>query len=457
MPTEAEILFIRGLELAKDGNHSEAESLFRLSLTKNKNPSIIQNLVTSLNAQKKYDEITSLLSSKKLQKWINPATRLAQIKSLNYLGSNSTALLLTQNELKKTPNNIQFLNAHAVILKSLGEYERSEKTFNKILCLDDSDSEVRTNFSYLLLGMGKYAQAWELMESRPNIQGQLTWLPSGASALPVWDGKNNSNKNIIVHWEQGFGDTLQFMRFIPLLKENFETVHFLVQDKLSTLAANSLDGIKVIKHSQYNHQDHEAFLRLPIMSLPHRLHANTNELLKARSPYLKVCPDIIRHYRTITNHLTGPKVGLVANGSTSNEKNHLRSIRNADIHTLTKDASINWISLNPNEDRNTEIEYSSPELIRILNNGADFQDTAGLAANLDLVISVDTASVHLCGGLNVKTYLLNRKESEWRWGYPPHTKSPWYDSITIIQQNRIKDWKTPLRSLREVMQTYRQY
>jgi hypothetical protein len=176
-------------------------------------------------------------------------------------------------------------------------------------------------------------------------------------------------------------------------------------------------------------------LHCPMMSLPYLSETKNRESIPREVPYLVVPEDIRNRWGTRLSGVSGVKVGLTWAGSKTLRVDAKRSIDPRELARLTEIDGIQLISLQK------EKEGVKPGILDWMDEADDFMDTAGLIENLDLIISVDTAVAHLSGALGKPTWLLNRFQSEWRWGIG-RKESDWYPSMRIFSQQQDSDWRS---------------
>ncbi len=257
-----------------------------------------------------------------------------------------------------------------------------------------------------------------------------------------WDGK--PTKHLLISQEQGYGDIIQFMRYVPLAAERCERLTIDLPLSLHSLAKISFDhksNIEVVDGIDNIEFDHYCLL----LSLPYLLGSN-----EAPIPYL-----FTSIYRNNDIRIRKDlKIGLVWSGGSQLKEDSYRSIPFDFIRQLVKDVDgINFFSLqlplNDNLD-GLPIIFSIPEprYIGRRDKVQDWNDTAAVIDALDLVISVDTAVAHLAGALGKPVWLLNRYNTDWRWGLKDST-TPWYPTMRIFRQPKMNDWKSVIENVKD--------
>lgn len=304
----------------------------------------------------------------------------------------------------------------------------------------------RTNDALCRLLMGDYAAAWPLYESRwqlPNVAHLARTFEQ-----PQWSGTEPlAGKTILLHAEQGFGDTLQFCRYAPLVAQRGARVVLEVQPQLASLFSG-MDGIdQVVARGDAL----PAFdVHCPLLSLPLAF-GTTLESIPAQVPYLRAPADRVSAWRQRLGPKTKPRVGVVWAGSRSID-NDQRSLR-LDDFARACDADVEFLGLQKEVRPTDAKELARHPHIRNLELG-DFADTAGVLENLDVVLTVDTAAAHLAGALGRPVWILLPFAPTWRW-LLGRDDSPWYPTARLFRQPEPGDWKEPLARARAALRELR--
>jgi hypothetical protein len=258
---------------------------------------------------------------------------------------------------------------------------------------------------------------------------------------PSWQGEALSGKRVLVWTEQGMGDSIMMIRYLPMLKERGAEMVTVFCDPALKRLIESVSGVDRVVCDPMSDLEMTLDLHCPIMSLPFLLHT-TRESVPHDIPYLVVPEDIRNQWRTRLSGVSGFKVGLVWAGGGTLRDDAKRSIAPEKLAPLTKVDGVQVISL---QKEKVGTQLGIPDW---MDDCDDFMDTAGLIENLDLVISVDTAVAHLSGALGKPTWLLNRFQSEWRWGIA-REQSDWYPSMRIFSQHQDSDWRAVINVVAE--------
>lgn len=306
-------------------------------------------------------------------------------------------------------------------------FQDALRHFKQALAIDGDHAGARNNRARTNLLLGQYTHGWRDLEWRWRDNGQ-TMPFKGAP----WLGESSlQGKTLLVHAEQGLGDTLQFSRYVPALAKQADKVIFRVQAPLLGLLQANLPGITVISDDDEAPAfDHHT----PLLSLPLALSRQGAEPWPLTQA-LQADPARTQAWA----ERLGPKgrrarIGLAWSGSADN---HIPF----DVFSQLLDVPADFISLQ------TDVREDLPATLQV--TGADlkdFTDSAALAANLDLVITVDTTAAHLAGSLGLPTWLLLPTVPDWRWQLT-RSDTPWYPSMTLYRRG--KDWNELLHQLQE--------
>jgi tetratricopeptide (TPR) repeat protein len=330
-----------------------------------------------------------------------------------------------------------------ILLYQSKRMPEAEAAFRRALELKPGFVEAQWNLSLLLLMQGRYAEAWPYYESRydPSFIEAYTRIPN--FLFPQWQGENLSGKSLILYPEQGFGDMIQFSRFIPVLKNLGVTYLTLVCDPALKTLFETIEGVDAVITDCAVIEPHDYWSFLLSVSL-HL--GNTLDNIPAKLPYLHALPERLAYWHDKLP-LKGLKVGLVWQGNPENKNDIHRSIPQFSILApLWSVPEITFIGLQIERKQN-RVEQSSgvQPIIQLGSELRDFADTAAIVAQLDLVICVDTAIVHLAGSLGKPCWLLLPVSgSDWRW-LIDRNDSPWYPEVLrIFRQVNLNQWEKPI-------------
>ena len=359
------------------------------------------------------------------------------------------AVRLYRQVLARNPLHAGALSSLGNSLRALGHMPESLAAHDRAVAAAPGNAEFLFNRSTSYLMAGDYARGWDAYEWRwQNPAGRIRDL--GA----LWQGEDIAGRTILLHAEQGLGDTLQFVRYVPLVAARGARVVLEVQPALVRLF-QAMPGVhRVIARGEalppYDRH-------CPLLSLP-RVFATRLETIPCHLPYLQAEADAIVAWGTKLPDDQGVRVGIVWAGSPhlNDAAAHLfdlrRSISLAELAPLGDIAGVHLVSLQ--KDRPDGPSWTPPgmNVIDLMPGVADFADTAALASNLDLVISVDTSVAHLAAGLGLPVWLLARYNGCWRW-MQDRLDSPWYPGMRIFRQEHPMDWSGVIQRVRIDLET----
>ena len=317
----------------------------------------------------------------------------------------------------------------------------AEACFRQALRLNPRSGSAKYNLSMLILLRGDYKEGLELYESRFDaLRGDIGCTPEIEKLLQDdrrWHGEILSGQRLMIWTEQGFGDSLMMLRYLPLLKGRGAGAVSVQCERALERVVRSVSGLDPGVSCSESVSADEFDLHCPIMSLPF-LFDTTLDSIPDRVPYLAIPDELGEAWKARLSSITKMKVGLAWAGSKILRDDAKRNIPLSLFEAVIRCGSAQVISLQKGEGAEQVREWGG-EIEDWMDDCHDFMDTAALVDNLDLVISVDSAMVHLAGALGKPVWLLNRYGSEWRWGLESE-RSPWYPSMRIFGQRKGEGW-----------------
>lgn len=341
------------------------------------------------------------------------------------------AALALLPDLASTHNNL------GRALRDQGKLAEAEACFRAGMACDPADAVPAYNLALLLLTQGREAEGQALYERR----WEMPDVPPHGRDGPQWDGRADPNLTLLIHAEQGFGDTLQCLRFIRAAAARVGRVLLDVQPALAPLA-RLIPGVATPGAVQVTARGEPVAAydaQIPTMSLPLALGGGE---IGQTPPYLSVDPDLIDSWRARLPRLAPGRrrIGLVWAGNQSNREGAHRSLTLSELAPLAALANIDWVSL--------QVGFRSAELaagpfvegtLDLSQSLEDFADTAACLMNLDGVVTIDTAVAHLAGALNRPGWVLLPFAADWRWGLG-ETRSTRYPSLRLFSQSVSGEW-----------------
>lgn len=295
--------------------------------------------------------------------------------------------------------------------------------------------DIRSNLSKALLTLGQFEEGWREQESRWHLPSN----PSGRPPADVWTGANPEGQTILLHTEQGFGDTIHFIRYASLLSAQGARVIVECQPELQPLLqqSNYIDQVILRGQSPRLFNLHAMLLSLPA------IYNTTFETIPATVPYLHAPPDLHQHWKTRLSADSNFKVGLVWAGNPKQKNDRNRSTQLAQFAPLAAIPNISIYALQKGPAAE-QLKSAPLKIIDCAPDLPDFAHTAALIENLDLVISVDTAVAHLAGALAKPVWTLLTFAADWRW-LKERDDSPWYPTMRLFRQRTRGDWAEVIR------------
>jgi len=374
------------------------------------------------------------------------AVLFANLALLEYEANNYTK---TQEYLDKAfeidPKNPEALHTQAMLLSSIGQHEESYQYDVQALSVKPNYPQARLGLALSALTLGNLEEGFAGYEHRwaGSDKSETNILPTIKRSQ--WLGQTvYPSSTLTVLPEQGFGDMIQFARFIPLLKKKFHTINWMMPIELERLIAHSFSDDNVKVSSNMDSLDIRTIdYEIPLMSLGLALKVNLENLVSS-DKYLQVPKEGIEYFSNKLKNIQGLKVGIAYGGKPTLSKDELRSIKPSLLSVLNI-SNVTFVNLQKFENKKAVLPPLD-NFVDLIDECMDFMDTAALIENLDLVISVDTSIVHLAGALGKPTWLLNRYGSEWRWMDKKET-TPWYPTMKIYNQTQLKDWESVLEKV----------
>jgi len=353
---------------------------------------------------------------------------------------------LLRQALQMAPQSPAAWSNLGVLLACLQREAEAEQCYRTALALDPGFHKASFNLAYILLRQGRLREGWSCLDARLTYAPLLRYF-----SCPRWHGEDISGKKIIIGFEGGHGDMIQFCRYASELKaRGAAQVAILCDPALARLFA-TLPGIDAVyPHNAAAPTAGWDFWTLPL-SLP--LHCKTELPTIPRSiPYLRAAREDLSHWAPRLG-APGLRVGLAWQGNRHFENDGERSLASlAPLTPLASVAGLRFVSLQKGDSQLPPALREPFDLLTLGDSFGDFADTAAVIAQLDLVISVDTAIVHLSGALGTPCWvLLPAYRTDWRW-MSKRSDTPWYaDSMRLFRQDLDGDWTTVIARLRTAL------
>lgn len=365
-----------------------------------------------------------MLNPKDGAAWSNLGNAL---RAANYLEDAKRA---QQKALSLTPGAAQIHYNMGLVTRDFGELAEADACFRRAELLGYDNPDLAWDQSLTLLLSGNLEKGFEAYEARWN----LPETPQRYADLPRWHGEPEKDKTLVIHAEQGLGDSLQFCRYVPALKSRVGRLIFEVQPQLTDLLRTSplFDGVEIRVR---NHETVEADIQMPLLSAPNLLPLGES-VLPGLEPYLMPPPNGPR----IGDSGTGPRIGIAWAGKPSHKNDANRS---AGLRAFTAlfdllDARFYSLQVGPAQAEIRDLALGA--VIHDLSPAIrSFADTASLLQDLDMVVTVDTSVAHLAGAMGIPVWVMLPFAPDWRWQLH-RQDSPWYPSMRLFRQSSPGDW-----------------
>ena len=332
------------------------------------------------------------------------------------------------------------------IQQELGEFEQARLNYDRAIALSPDDAETNWNKSLLLLLMGKYEEGLKLHEWRWMRNNSDT--PKRKFKEPLWLGEESlRGKTILVHGEQGLGDSIQFCRFIKDLSKLGAKV-VLEDERALEKLFTSLDG--VTEFIARGNPLPEFDFHCPMLSLPLALKL-TYETVKDLTPYLK--PDEIKvsYWNSKLGPKVKPRVGICWSSVSKFKYDRKRSMSFEEFAKALPEGEIEYISLQKETKEDDLFSLANRTDVRTFGSELnDLSDTAALISTLDCVVSTCTSIPHLSAALGIKTLTLLSFVPDWRWGVRS-TDTNYYKSMQLLRQQTLNNWESPISEARNFL------
>ena len=334
-----------------------------------------------------------------------------------------------QPDLAEAHNNL------GSVLFDLGRGDEALESFAEAVRLKPDYREPHWGRALVWLSRGEFERGWSEFEWR------LSPLEARQCPQPRWNGSSVAGRTILLDAEQGLGDTLQFVRYGSLLRQQGGKVVLVCQPRLVPLLAGGCPSIDQVVARGERVPPFD--VHLPLLSLP-RVFGTTLANIPAAIPYLRADPSLVERWSGELSQLPGFKIGIAWQGSPAHPGDRERSIPLSEFEPLGQVSGVRLISLQkgpgteqlPLEGRRLGVVDFSERL-----DEADgpFMDTAAIMRSLDLVITCDSALCHLAGAMGIPTWVAISAVPDWRW-LTGRDDSPWYPSLRLFRQNELDRW-----------------
>jgi tetratricopeptide (TPR) repeat protein len=365
---------------------------------------------------------------------------------LDDLDRHAEALASFDRAIALRPDYAEAHTNRGATLTDLQRHEEALASYDRAIALKPGDVETHLNRGLLLLLLGRFAEGWPEFEWRKRLPEAL-----GARSFPrpLWSGGEDvRGKTLLVHAEQGFGDTIQFCRYAKLLEASGAAVVFSAQPTVRNLLARLTPRIRVIADGEL---PPEFDYHCPLLSLPLAFDTSL-ATIPGETPYLFADERLMAEWSGFLPPKTKPRIGIVWSGNPDQGNDRHRSMTLDTFVPLLAPAA-DWIALQTDiRDRDSAALRQLGRITFFGDALKDFSDTAALLALMDLVITVDTSVAHLAGAMGKPVWILLAYNADWRW-LLERPNCPWYPSARLFRQSELGDWASVIATVTNELRT----
>lgn len=370
--------------------------------------------------------------------------------ALRAVGRDQEAIAVLQNALRQRPDYAEAYNNLAITQVQLGRHEQAIASYNRAIFLRPEYAESRMNRGLEFLALGDFERGWPDYEWR----WQTRTLRIRKFRGPRWDGSHLAGKRILLCYEQGLGDTLQFIRYAADLKQRGATVIFEGQPVLRQMLSRTPGIDEYVSRGQQKVPPFD--FHCPLLSLPGIFQSSLHSI-PARVPYIHPDPEVVQRWKPRMDALGGFRVGIAWQGNPQHKGDRRRSARLLDFEPLARVEGVRLVSLQRGFGAE-QIDQLKSHFELITLNGIDeegdgFLRTAAIMHNVDLLITIDTAVAHLAGAMGLPAWVLIPPACDWRW-LQGREDSPWYPTIRLFRQSKSADWTELFSRVAEALQAH---
>lgn len=400
-------------------------------------PEALNNLGNSLFNLARYEEALDKLNQALQLSPHNPDVLSNRGNVLREMRQFAAALNDHNAALARNPSSAEYLNNRGSVFREIGHLDEALADYRRALALNPDHVGTRANLALTELLLGDWASGFDGYELRFRKWKNRVFQPE-TGALG-WRGEVLTGKSILLYGEQGFGDAIQFIRYVPQLLARGARVTVLCDRRLHRLFSTVAAGVEFIERVE---PGRPFDFQIALMSLP-RVLAIRPDTLRSQVPYLRAEPGRCEYWRLrLGEH--GFKVGLAWQGNPAGSIDNGRSIPLREFVPLAHVNRVRIISLQKNF--GVEQLATVPADMKVERPGFEFDegndafiDTAAIMANLDLIITSDTSIAHLAGALARPVWIALKYVPDWRW-LLERSDSPWYPTARLFRQRKLDDW-----------------
>jgi tetratricopeptide (TPR) repeat protein len=370
--------------------------------------------------------------------------------ALQSLGREQEAIAWFDKALALSPENATILTNKACAISQLQRLEEAAAIYSQVGTIAPDYALAQWNLALLKLLTGDFAAGWAGREARWKIPSLSGHYPKFEK--PMWRGEQAVvGKTILIHVDEGLGDTIQFARYVPMVAARGARVVLVVADALRQLLSGLTGVVQCLPLSAGGLPDFD--MHCPLTSLPLML-GTTLDTIPAEIPYLpQPATERIRAWEERLGPRDRPRVGLVWSGDLSHRNDHNRSIP---LQLLTRilEVDATFVSLQKHpRPADSIVLVERSDIVDLTDHLNDFTETAALMSCLDLVVTVDTSVAHLAGAMGRPTWIMLPFTPDYRW-LLHRNDSPWYPTVRLFRQDAARDYAPVLDRLRAELSAF---
>jgi len=362
---------------------------------------------------------------------------------LHAQGRLEEAIACFRRAIELSPRYAEAFSNMATSLGDLGRNDEAMEAFATALAIRPDYATARWNRGLMLLRLGDMEHGWPEYDWRWKVQGLIK--DRYQFSQPKWNGEDLAGRRILLHSEQGFGDAIQFVRYVPMVALRGGRIILNVQDELVRLLAN-FPGVEEI--SGWSQTPGRFDVHCHLLSLP-GIFKTTVETIPAKDKYLSADPALVAIWKERLRGEPGRKIGIAWAGRPQHSNDRARSMKLAAFAPLAGAPNTRFFSLQKGETAAQAAERPFP-IVDYSAELYDFAETAALIENLDMVIAADTSVVHLAGALGKPVWVFVPFVPDFRWMLN-RNDTPWYPTMRLFRQERMDDWATPIAKAAEAL------
>ncbi|MBF0157128.1 MAG: glycosyltransferase family protein [Magnetococcales bacterium] len=454
-PTHPHALFLHGLAREEAGDHDTALELVSKAVALFPEEADYHfHLGWLLKERKRLSAAVERFQTTLSLNPDHPHGRFALADCRFDLGQAEEAIPLLEEVVARRPDLGPAWNNLGLCHRALQHPDKSLSCFRRAILIEPDNPEHHVNLALALLATGDQARGWKEYEWRLKFPDGVALLSRVPASLPRWDGSSLGGGGLLIHAEQGYGDNIQFIRLLPAVRARGCRVFLECHRSLRGLLDGFPGADRLVPPELVHEVAAKCQAHIPLLSLPGVLGPEW-EATASTCPYLQADRALVADWG-LRFEVAGAKVGLVWSGKPLHKDDPLRqrSCSLSDLAPLADTAGISFFSMQKG-DASQELKHP-PKGLNPVDLGpllTDFSQTAALMANLDLIITVDTAVAHLAGALGRPVWVILPQAPDWRWG-TTGSRTPWYPTMRLFRREPQEKWNDVATRVSEALRLF---